>query len=141
LGFTTLRWTYTAKDGDAVNGAKTYRVEGVPQQQWYYTRVASLIAADGFMPIQRDFFDPAGQPLKVERFGNVKTVNGVPTRPRTGRHAVEEPDDAAITDLAYDAQAGRAAPGRRASPKAVSSPGWERRSRRCRRATPLGRNS
>jgi hypothetical protein len=126
LGFTALRWTYTAKDGDAVNGAKTYRVEGVPQQQWYYARVASLIAADGFMPIQRDFFDPANQPWKVERFEKVKTVNGVPTPLLVSMDDTQSKSRTTltITDLAYDAQVPEALLKPEGLPKAIASPVW-----------------
>jgi outer membrane lipoprotein-sorting protein len=126
LGFTALRWTYTVKDGDAVNGAKTYRVEGVPQQQWYYARVVSLIAADGFMPIQRDFFDPANQPWKVERFETVKTVNGVPTPLLVSMDDTQSKSRTTltITDLAYDAQVPEALLKPEGMPKAVESPVW-----------------
>jgi hypothetical protein len=126
LGFTALRWTYTAKDGDAVNGAKTYRVEGVPQQQYYYARVSSLIAGDGFMPIQRDFFDPANQPWKVERFEKVNAVNGVPTPLLVSMDDTQSKSRTTltITDLSYDAQVPEALLQPEGLPKAVGSPVW-----------------
>jgi hypothetical protein len=126
LGFTALRWRYDAKDGDTVNGAKTYRVEGVPQQQWYYARVVSLIAADGFMPIQRDFFDPANQPWKVERFEKVTAMNGVPTPLTISMDDMQSKSRTTlnVTDLAYDAQVPDALLQPQGMSQAETSPVW-----------------
>jgi len=126
LGFTALRWRYDAKNGDTVNGVKTYRVEGVPPQQWYYVRVVSLIAAEGFMPIQRDFFDPANQPWKVERFEKVTTINGVPTPLTISMDDTQSKSRTTlnVTDLAYDAQVPDALLQPQGMPQAVASPVW-----------------
>jgi outer membrane lipoprotein-sorting protein len=79
LGFTPLGSAYSLLGEDETGGVRSFRIQAVPQQRWYYARIVTRVAADSFLPIEREFHDPANQLWKVERFQGVATVNGVPT--------------------------------------------------------------
>ena len=126
LGFIAVRWQYGLKGEDTTNGVKAYRLEGIPQQNWYYARVVSLVAATGFMPIKRDFFDAANQPWKVERFEKVATIGGVPTPVTISMDDTQSKSRTtlSVTDLKYDAEVPEALLQPRGMPQAVKSPVW-----------------
>jgi uncharacterized protein len=126
LGFTALRFHYESKGETTANGVKAYRLEAVPKQNWYYAKVVSLIAADTLMPIERDFFDPANQPWKVERFEKLTTINGVPTPLTIAMDDTQAKSKSTldVTSLQYDAQIPAALLQPQGLPQAVSSPLW-----------------
>lgn len=67
---------------EQVEGRKAYKVESIPGsavKQWYYARIVTLIDADMLLPIRREFYSPAGELFKVETFGAVTRVDGIPT--------------------------------------------------------------
>lgn len=59
-------------------GQKSYKIETVPHQKWYYSRIVSWISADTFLPIQRDYFDINGMLWKTKLFENVVVLNNRP---------------------------------------------------------------
>src|SRR5437660_1757457 len=77
-----------------------------PAQRWYYTRIVTTVAADSFLPIERQFYDPANQLWKVERFQGVSTINGVPTVLTLSMDDVQAKSRTTITvtDLKYGAR-------------------------------------
>ena len=68
LGFVDLRAAYTLVGTEDVSGKKAYRVQAVPKQQWYYTKIVTLVDAGTFMPIERSYYDVAGQLWKTQRW-------------------------------------------------------------------------
>jgi hypothetical protein len=67
---------------EVVEGKKAYKVESIPSssvKQWYYSRTVTWIDAETLLPIRREFMSPAGDLFKVETFGSVKRVDGMPT--------------------------------------------------------------
>ena len=60
------------------NNKKVYKVETIPKQKWYYSRIVSLIASDTFLPIKRDYYDNKGRHWKTKLFENVTVINNVP---------------------------------------------------------------
>jgi len=59
-------------------GKKSYRIETIPNERWYYSRIVSWIAADTFLPIQRDYYDIQGTLWKTKLFENVVVANNIP---------------------------------------------------------------
>ncbi len=60
-------------------GMWAYKVQEIPQQPWYYSRIISWVAADSFLPLERDYYAPSKKLWRIERFGEIKRINGVPT--------------------------------------------------------------
>jgi len=126
LGFTPLRSTYSLQGEDSTQDVHTYRIEAVPAQRWYYTRIVTTVAADSFLPIERQFSDPANQPWKVERFQGVSTINGVPTVLTLSMDDVQAKSRTTITvtDLKYGARIPEALLQSQGLPQARKSPLW-----------------
>ena len=126
LGFTSLRSTYTVEGEDTVAGKRVFRIQAVPPERWYYTRIVTTVAADTFLPIERKFYDPANELWKVERFEGVSTINGVPTVLKTSMDDVQAKSVStiAVTDLQYGATVPDALLEPDGLPLAATSPIW-----------------
>jgi hypothetical protein len=126
LGFTSLLSTYTIDAEDTVAGARVFRIQAVPPERWYYTRIVTTVAADTSLPIERKFYDPANELWKVERFEGVSTINGVPTAITTSMDDVQAKSNSTITvtDLQYGATIPDALLEPSGLPQAASSPIW-----------------
>ena len=59
-------------------GKKSYKIETTPNEKWYYSRIVSWIAADTFLPIQRDYYDATGTLWKTKLFENIVVFNNTP---------------------------------------------------------------
>jgi hypothetical protein len=123
LGFTPLRSSYKVLDGD---GGKGTRIEAIPPQRWYYTRILTAIAPDTFLPVERQFYDPANQLWKVERFQGVATVDGIPTILTDDMEDVQAKSRSTlkVTDLKYGADIPQALLQPGGLPDAAKSPLW-----------------
>lgn len=60
------------------DGKKVYKLEDYPINHPYYSKVISYVATDSLLPVERDFFDRAGNLFKTEHC-TIETVDGVPT--------------------------------------------------------------
>jgi hypothetical protein len=60
------------------DGKKVYKLEDHPINHPYYSKVVSYVATDSLMPVERDFYDRAGNLFKTEHC-TIETVDGVPT--------------------------------------------------------------
>jgi hypothetical protein len=63
---------------DTRDGKKVYKLEDHPINHPYYSKVISYVATDSLLPVERDFYDRAGNLYKTERC-TIETVDGVPT--------------------------------------------------------------
>lgn len=77
LGFVDTGATYTLLDEGTQDGRKTYRVEGVPRERWYYARWVTTLDAETGMPLVRELYDSANQLWKRQRFEHTTVVDGV----------------------------------------------------------------
>ncbi len=66
-----------------------YGVEETPQDQTLYSRIVSWIDPDAKLPRRREFFDRTGRLWKLEKFEDVRTVDGVPTPMRVTMEDVQ----------------------------------------------------
>jgi hypothetical protein len=60
------------------DGKKVYKLEDHPINHPYYSKVISYVATDSLLPVERDFYDRAGNLFKTEHC-TIETVDGVPT--------------------------------------------------------------
>ena len=49
-------------------GKLAYRVETIPEENWYYSRIETWIDPETDLPIQRDFYDRGQQALEINVF-------------------------------------------------------------------------
>jgi hypothetical protein len=61
------------------NGARVYRIEERPKNQWYYSKIIDVIAKDTMLPLRREYYTPAGELWKVELFEAITPIQGIPT--------------------------------------------------------------
>jgi len=78
VGFVRRQDKYTYLGAEERNGRKAWRIQQVPQSSWYYSQVVSWIDQEHLLPIERDFYSPAGDLWKVQTFDNVVTIDGQP---------------------------------------------------------------
>ena len=67
---------------EKVGSHDVYKIESIPNpetQQWYYSKIVTWIDKQSLFPVQRDFYSPAGQVFRIQTFGEVARVDGVPT--------------------------------------------------------------
>lgn len=60
-------------------GERSLQIQETPQDQSVYSRIVTAIDAESGTPRTRRFFDRAGRLWKVERFEDVRTIDGVAT--------------------------------------------------------------
>ena len=79
LGFVDLRPQSRLLGTEERDGQRVYRVEEVPAERWYYARIVSVVSAESWLPLEREFYDAANALWKRERIGRVTRIEGVPT--------------------------------------------------------------
>ena len=60
-------------------GKRAYKIEFVPTDTWYYSRIITWVTTDTMLPLQRDYYDVAGRLWKTLLFKQVMVVNDIPT--------------------------------------------------------------
>jgi Outer membrane lipoprotein-sorting protein len=80
LGFMNMRPRYKYLGAAKRDGVETYEIEAFPDPERYDS--ASFIAwinQQTFLPVERDFFNYDRHPWRIERYSEVKDIQGVPT--------------------------------------------------------------
>ncbi|HJY84246.1 MAG TPA: outer membrane lipoprotein-sorting protein [Candidatus Binatia bacterium] len=91
LGFVRLHEKYRLLGEEDHAGVHAYKVEEqVPQERAYYSRLITWVAVDSMLPLQRDYYDGAGELWKTEIFEQVSVIDGVPTPLRIRMNDVQE---------------------------------------------------
>lgn len=78
LGFVRRNDKYTHLGSEERNGKDAWKIEQVPVSPWYYSKIVSWIDKANMLPIERNYYSPAGQLWKVEKFDKVVTIDGQP---------------------------------------------------------------
>lgn len=79
LGFVSRRGQHRLLGEEEHLGKRAYKVEFVPQDSWYYSRIITWVEADSMLPLQRDYYDVAGERWKRLLFKQVMVINDIPT--------------------------------------------------------------
>ena len=127
LGFIGLHdrgFTYLGEE--TLAGTSTYKVQEMPRNPFYYSRVVTWIATDTFLPLQRDYYDPANVLWKTERFEDRTVIDGVPTTLRIIMEDKQEgtSSELRVSNVRYDAKVPDDLFDPKDLPKATSHPLW-----------------
>lgn len=79
FGFQDPGGTYRLLGEENYGGAKALKIENIPRERWYYSKIVSWISAETFLPIKRDYYDSTGSLWKTKLIENIIIVNKVPT--------------------------------------------------------------
>jgi hypothetical protein len=106
LGFVDRSGQYRLLGQEKQAGVSAYKIEEVPKDSWYYSRIVTWIAMESHLPLRRDYYDRAGQLWKTERFDQVVVVDGVPTPLRIRMHDVQENRETELqmSEVRYDVE-------------------------------------
>lgn len=79
LGLVSIGGSHKLLGTEKKNGKDAYKVETVPGLNWYYSKIVTWVDKKSMMPVERDYFDPAGELWKVETIDSVSVIDGAPT--------------------------------------------------------------
>lgn len=78
FGFQDPGGTYKLIGEENCAGVKALKIENIPGETWYYSKIVSWIASDTFLPIKHDYYDSTGSLWKTKLIENILIVNNVP---------------------------------------------------------------
>jgi len=80
LGFIPVQEGYQVLGEEQYKGVRAYKIEEtISKEKPYYSRIITWIAADTKLPLERDYYDIAGELWKRELFTDIAIVDGIPT--------------------------------------------------------------
>jgi len=127
LGFVRLHPHYRLLGEEDHGGKKTYQIEeSVPTERAYYSRVITWVSQDSMLPVQRDYYDVAGNLWKTETFEEA-VIDGVPTPIRIQMKDLQgkSSTEIRVSDVRYDVEVPDALFDPLALPMAAGSPVWQ----------------
>jgi hypothetical protein len=106
FGFQAPGGTYRLLGEETYAGAKALKIENIPRETWYYSKIVSWISADTFLPIKHDYYDSTGSLWKTKLIENIVIVNNVPMPFRVRMIDVQRnrSTEIIISDVCYDVE-------------------------------------
>jgi Outer membrane lipoprotein-sorting protein len=71
--------SFTLLGQKTLDGRPAYKVDEVPANRSYYSRIVTWIARDSMLPLRRDFYDVTKHLWKTELIKDTTVIDGVPT--------------------------------------------------------------
>jgi outer membrane lipoprotein-sorting protein len=78
IGFQDPGGTYSIIGEEKYAGTKAMKIENIPTETWYYSKIVSWISADNFLPLKRNYYDSTGSLWKTKLIENIVSLNNVP---------------------------------------------------------------
>jgi hypothetical protein len=127
LGFISLKDKYKLVGTEKVGAKDAYKIEQTPLSPWYYSKVVAWIDPATMLPIERAFYDPAGQLWKIEGFENVTTIDGQPVATRVKMQDKQSggASEIVVSNLRFGVDLPDALFQKDALPTAIDSPAWK----------------
>jgi len=126
LGFVRRDATFKVLGTEKEEGTPAVRIEAVPHDHWYYSRIVTTVAEDSALPIRREFFDPAGLLWKVQTWSDVTAINGTPIPLRMRMQDVRQrgSTEIRVSDVLWDRELPDDLFDPHNLPQAAASPVW-----------------
>ena len=127
LGFVSRHGTYRLLGEEAHDGAQAYKMEEVPKEQWYYSRVVTWVDTESLLPLERDLYDRAGRLWKRMLFDHVTPINGIPTPQRIRMVDVQQngSTELLMSEVRYDVELPDELFNPKRLPQVIASPLWQ----------------
>ncbi len=127
LGFLDYGGSYRLLGEEDRAGGKAYKVEFIPKNNWYYSRLIIWVSKDTKLPLERDYYDVSGRLWKQETFEQVAVVDGIPTPFRIVMKDVQNDIQSvfAVSEVRYDVDIPKGLFNPANLSKASESPFWE----------------
>ena len=78
LGFVRRHDAYSLAGAEQRNGKDAWKIEQIPANSWFYSKIVAWIDKATMLPIERDYYDSAGALWKVQKFDKIVTIDGHP---------------------------------------------------------------
>ncbi len=127
LGFVRRQDKYTSLGTDMRNGKEAWKIEQVPTSSWFYSKIVLWIDPTTLLPVERDFYSPAGELWKVQTFDKVVTIDGQPVALKTTMEDKQTGGTSTITisDLRFGVDVPDSLFERSGLPQAAAAPIWK----------------
>lgn len=79
IGFIDVRGTHKLLGEEEHAGVAVYKIETIPNETWYYSRIITWVDKKNFLPLQRDLYDVSGTLWKTQLFEEGTVINNIPT--------------------------------------------------------------
>lgn len=79
FGFIDVRGTHKLLEMAERDGESVYKVETIPEDSSYYSRIVTWVSPKSFLPLERELFDITGRLWKRQLFEEVTVINNIPT--------------------------------------------------------------
>jgi len=127
LGFVRVHNNYKFWGKEEFGGIPAYKVEErFPEERLFYSRILIWLAADSFLPLQREYYDLKGRLWKTEFFKEVVKINTIATplliqmKDRDGYST-----DLKVTEVQYDVKIPDDLFNPDQLPQAINYPVWQ----------------
>jgi hypothetical protein len=103
LGFIDIGGTSKLVGTEKKDEVMAFKVETIPDKQYYYSRIVTWVSCNNHLPIERHYYDVAGRLWKKQHFENVTVINGVatPLLIRMVDHQNLTSTDYSVSELCY----------------------------------------
>jgi outer membrane lipoprotein-sorting protein len=79
LGYVEQQGNYRLLGQEERADQQTYKVEFVPNEKIYYSRIFTWISVETMLPVEREYYDVAGKRWKTMTFDQVENIDNIPT--------------------------------------------------------------
>lgn len=79
LGFMELNNKYSYLGETLLGNTPTYKVEEIPSNNPYYSKIIAWIRKLDFLPVRRDFYNYAGVLVQREDYNGIQNIDSIPT--------------------------------------------------------------
>ncbi|HON38166.1 MAG TPA: outer membrane lipoprotein-sorting protein [Desulfomonilia bacterium] len=82
-------YTFTMLGEEPIDGEDCYKIEALPKEVEFYSKIVFWIRKGNFIPARADFYDPKGRYEKRGTFTKVKDIQGINTPTHIEMHNVQ----------------------------------------------------
>lgn len=79
VGFMELSNKYSYLGEVTLESTPTYKIQEVPSNNPYYSKIIAWVRKSDFLPVRRDFYNYTGALVQREDYGGIQKIDGIPT--------------------------------------------------------------
>jgi outer membrane lipoprotein-sorting protein len=77
--FINLQGTHKLLETTQLAEQAAYKIETIPEDTSYYSRIVTWVSKETFLPLERNFYDVSGKLWKKNVFEDITVINNIPT--------------------------------------------------------------